>query len=97
MKRYKVRVLPAAQRNVREILRFLAALSVDTARLYQGLFAAGFRSLTETPMRCPPARDAYMAERGYRFLLVRNYLVFFLVSGDTVQITHIIDGRSDYL
>ena len=97
MKRYKVRVLPAAQRNVKDILRLLTALSPDTARLYHELFAAGFRSLTEMPSRCPPARDAYMAERGYRYLLVRNYLAFFLVSGDTVQITHVIDGRSDYL
>ena len=97
MKRYKVRVLPAAQRNVKDILRLLTALSPDTARLYHELFAAGFRSLTEMPLRCPPARDAYMAERGYRYLLVRNYLVFFLVSGDTVQITHVIDGRSNYL
>ena len=97
MKRYKVRVLLAAQRDVKDILRFLAALSPDTARLYQELFAAGFRSLAEIPSRCPPARDTYMAERGYRYLLVRNYLVFFLVSGDTVEITHVIDGRSDYL
>lgn len=97
MKQYKVRILPTAQRNVKAILRYLAALSPDTARLYQGLFAAGFRSLAEMPSRCPPARDAYMAERGYRYLLVRNFLVFFLVSDDTVQITHIIDGRSDYI
>ena len=97
MKRYKVRVLPAAQKDEKQILRFLAAVSTETARLYQKLFAEGFRSLAEFPMRCPPARDAYMAERGYRYLLVRNYLVFFLVSGDTVQITHIVDGRSDYL
>ena len=97
MKRYKVRVLPAAQRNVKDILRLLTALSPDTARLYHELFAAGFRSLTEMPSRCPPARNANMAERGYRYLLVRQYLVFFLVSGDTVEITHIIDGRSDYL
>ena len=97
MKRYKVRVLPAAQRNVKDILRGLGTLSPETARLYQELFAVGFRSLAEMPSRCPPARDEYMAERGYRYLLVRNYLVFFLVSDDTVQITHILDGRSDYL
>ena len=97
MKGYKVRVLPAAQRNVKDILRFLAGLSPDTARLYHELFAAGFRSLTEMPLRCPTAWDAYMAERGYRYFLVRNYLVFFLVSGDTVEITHVVDGRSDYL
>ena len=97
MKRYKIRVLPAAQKNEKDILRFLATLSVETAQLYQELFAHAFRSLAELPLRCPPARDAYMAQRGYRYLLVRNYLVFFLVSNDTVQITHIIDGRSDYL
>lgn len=97
MKRYKVQVLPAAQRNVKDVLRGLATLSPETARLYQELFAVGFRSLTEIPSRCPPARNADMAERGYRYLLVRNYLVFFLVSDDTVQITHIIGGRSDYL
>ena len=97
MRRYKVRVLPAAQKHEAEILRFLAAVSVETAQFYQKLFAAGFHSLAEMPLRCSLARDPYMAEQGYRYLLVRNYLVFFLVSGDTVQITHILDGRSDDL
>ena len=97
MKRYKVQVLPTAQRDVTEILRFLSAISIGTARLYQKLFVTGFRSLARMPLQCPLARDDYMSGQGYRYLLLRNYLVFFLVSDDTVKITHIVDGRSDYL
>ena len=97
MKRYKISILPAARQNADETLRFLAAVSPANARLYRTLFTESFRSLSEFPLRCPPARDPYMAEQGYRYLLVRNYLVFFRVFGDTVRITHIVDGRSDYL
>ena len=97
MKRYKVFVLPAARQNETEILRYLATISPATAKRYSRLFAEGFRSLAEFPLRFPLARNPYMAEKGYRYLLIKNYLVFFQVSDDDVEITHIIDGRSNYL
>ena len=34
--------------------------------------------------------------KGYRYLIVKDYLVFYVVSGQTVQIRRILYGRRDY-
>ena len=97
MKQYKVLVLPKARQDVSKILQYLTTVSPASAKRYSELFAQGFLSLAQMPLRCPLSRAHDMAERGYRYLLIRNYLVFFLVSDDTVRITHVVEGRSNYL
>jgi hypothetical protein len=39
------------------------------------------------PFRCPRPRDAALAAKGYRYLLVEKYLVFYVVVGDTAFCT----------
>jgi len=99
MQRYKVIVLPEARRDRDRIIESLRSLSDDVAKNYRLIFAAELQSLSELPNRCPPARDSVLAERGYRYLAVKHYLVFFTVAEEdkTVTIRSIIDGRSDYL
>ena len=48
------------------------------------------------PERCPKPKDLALAAKGYRYLIVENYLVFYIVSDDTVQIRRILYGRRDY-
>ena len=48
------------------------------------------------PERCPRPRDLALAAKGYRYLIVENYLIFYVVSGGTVQIRRILYGRRDY-
>ena len=49
------------------------------------------------PERYPRPKDLALAAKGYRYLAVKNYLVFYVVSGDTVQIRRILYGHRDYL
>ena len=44
-------------------------------------------SLSNMPERCPKPKDLALAAKGYRYLIVKNYLVFYVIVGDTVQIT----------
>ena len=37
-----------------------------------------------------------LAAKGYRYLIVENYLVFYTISGQTVQIQRILYGRRNY-
>ena len=48
------------------------------------------------PERCPRPKDLALAAKGYRYLIVKNYLVFYAVVGDTVQIRRILYARRDY-
>ena len=48
------------------------------------------------PERCPRPRDLALAAKGYRYLIVENYLVFYTISGQTVQIQRILYGRRNY-
>jgi plasmid stabilization system protein ParE len=53
-------------------------------------------SLDKMPQRCPKPRDLVLAAKGYRYLVVEKYLIFFVVTEDTVQIRRIIYGRRNY-
>ncbi len=93
--KYDVIVLPTAVMDRDEIIQNLKLLSTQVARKYAQLFAQELRSLMEFPNRCPPAHEPGLAARGYRFLVVRNYLVFYTVEGTTVTVHRILDGRRD--
>ena len=48
------------------------------------------------PERCPRPRDLALAAKGYRYLVVGNYLVFYVIVGSVVQIRRILYARRDY-
>ena len=92
MAAYKVKIFPAAEQDLEELVAYLNTLSHEAAIRY-------FDKLIEEismPQRCPRPRDLALAAKGYRYLIVGNYLVFYVVEGDTVQIRRILYGRRDY-
>ena len=96
MEAYKIRIFPSAQRDLTEIVEYLNTLSPAAAQKYYDLIVSEIASLSSMPMRYPHPRDLALAAKGYRYMSVRNYLVFYIVSGDTVQIHRILYARRDY-
>jgi len=97
MEAYKVKIYPAAKKDLLEIIDYLNTLSPEAALRYYDLLTEEIASLSTMPERCPRPKDLALAAKGYRYLVVKNYLVFYVVSGDTVQIRRILYGRRDYL
>lgn len=93
---YKVRIYPAAKQDLEDIVEYLNTLSKEAALRYYDRLVEEIASLSEMPERNPKPRDLALAAKGYRFLVVGNYLVFYVVAGDTVQIRRILYGRRDY-
>ena len=93
---YKVIVHKKAQHDINRIIDYLNTLSPLTADNQYNEFTREIDSLAFMPLRCPPARDEALAKRGYHYLIVRHYLVFFTVSGNTVRVRRMVDGRSNY-
>ncbi len=96
MERYKVKIYPSAQRDLRDIADYLNTLSPSAALRYYDKLTQEIAGLSTMPERCPRPRDLALAAKGYRYLIVENYLIFYVVSGGTVQIRRILYGRRDY-
>lgn len=96
MEAYKIRIFPSAERDLQEIADHLNTLSKDAALEYYDLIVSEIASLSTTPERYPHPRDLPLAAKGYRYMSVKSYLVFYTVSGDTVQIHRIVYARRDY-
>lgn len=97
METYKVKIYPTAKQNLLEIIDYLNTLSREAALRYYDLLTEEIASLSTMPERYPRPKDLALAAKGYRYLAVKNYLVFYVVSGDTVQIRRILYRRRDYL
>ena len=93
---YKIKIYPTAQQDFRDIIDYLNTLSPDTALRYYDLLTEKIASLAQSPARCPHPRDLALTAKGYRYLIVQNYLVFYIVNGDTVQIHRILYNRRNY-
>ncbi|MBS3886846.1 MAG: type II toxin-antitoxin system RelE/ParE family toxin [Firmicutes bacterium] len=96
MEQYKVIILAKAQEDMDEIVDYLNTLSPQAALRYYDLLVKKINSLSEMPKRCPLARDTQLRLRGYHYLVVESYIVFFVIIGDLVQIRRILFGRQQY-
>ena len=93
---YKVKLYPTAEQDLVDISNDLNTLSSEVALQYYDLLTEQIASLSSMPERCARSRDLILAAKGYRYLILKKYLVFFIVAEDTVQIHRILYGRSDY-
>lgn len=96
MEQYKVKIYPAAEQDLLDIIDYLNTLSPNAALKYYDLLTEEIASLARMPERCPRPRDLALAAKGYRCLIVEKYLVFYVIVGDTVQIRRILYGKRDY-
>lgn len=96
MEHYKIKIFTSAQQDLRDIVSYLNTLSPETATRYYDLMVREISNLDQFPERCPHPRDLALKAKGYRYLLVKNYYVFYIIKGDTVQIRRILYARRDY-
>jgi toxin ParE1/3/4 len=57
------------------------------------------QSLKINPERFPLVRDAYLASKGYRHVVVKNHLVFFIIREEerAVSVMRVLYGRRDWV
>lgn len=97
MDKYKVIIFPAAKQDLMEIIEYLNTQSAEVAIRQYDEIIEKIGSLSEMPVRCPLLKTNELRNKGYRALVVNNYLVFFIISnGNTVEIRRILYGRRQY-
>ena len=96
MDKYDIRIFYEAENDLDEIVDYLATLSEQAAIKYYDLIIEKIRTLIKIPERCPLVKDTQLRLRGYRMLLVNNYIVFFIINNKTVEIRRILYAKRQY-
>ncbi|MCL2201437.1 MAG: type II toxin-antitoxin system RelE/ParE family toxin [Oscillospiraceae bacterium] len=96
MDEYNVIISPAAQNDLHDVMEHLEVLPGDAAAQYLELFIDKTAVLSSSPESNPLARDTQLRLRGYRFLPIENYIVFYVINGNVVDIRRILYARRQY-
>lgn len=97
---YNVRILPAAEEDYREILRYFDRRfdSPQAIRTFNRKLREVLTNLTETPRMYPFSSDATLRQRGYRKCLIGHYVALFQIdeAKQIVEIYRIFHGSQNY-
>ena len=55
-----------------------------------------YLKIKQTPFIYPAVPDEYLASIGFRFIMVKNYMLFYKVENNTVNIIRFLYGRRDW-
>ncbi|MCL2812524.1 MAG: type II toxin-antitoxin system RelE/ParE family toxin [Clostridia bacterium] len=98
---FKVRIMGPAQNEMREIYRYIAEELHNPIAAVQriSLIDEAIQSLRENPARFPLVRDGYLASKGFRLIVAKNHLVFFIIREEAkaVSVMRVLYGRRDWL
>ena len=99
MEQYEVKITEPAQRQLQEIIRYIAGdlQEKQTAIRMLDTLEKEILSLSTLPNRVAVTEEEPWHSAGIRKLSVKNYLVYFWVNEDQkqVQITAVVYGRRD--
>lgn len=96
MSEYKVKIFPAAQNDLLDIMEAASSLPPETTVLYFSSITEKLGTLATSPESYPLARDTLLRLRGYRTLPVENYIAFFTVNGVNVELHRVLCARRQY-
>jgi len=95
--KFTVRIYPRAENDLIEIKEYFEQKLKTSPN---GLFSKFYESITilETnPLIYPLLKDPYLNQLGYRMIPIDNFLLFYVIENDEVQIHRFLYGRRDYL
>jgi plasmid stabilization system protein ParE len=56
-----------------------------------------YKILKDTPFMYPVAPNDYLASYGFRFTMVKNYMMFYIVEENRINIVRFLYGRRDWI
>jgi len=85
MEKYRLLIFPSAEQDLQDIVDYINELSPDAALKLYDEIVDGIGSLAQMPLSCPLLKSPVLRAKGYRVLVVHNYVVFYVVNDTTVQ------------
>lgn len=95
--KHEVRLLRLAEDDLTEIVLYVAADRPNAAAELTTKFSRKLALLEDNPRIGNVPHEDSLRQLGYRYLLVDNYLVFYVIETPVVYIHRVIHGARDYV
>lgn len=93
---YEIRLLRLAEEDLTEIISYVAADRSSVAEKLLGRFNIKITSLATSPRIGHLPNETSLRQLGYRYLILDNYLIFYVIDEHTIYVHRIIHGARDY-
>ncbi|MBQ0166494.1 MAG: type II toxin-antitoxin system RelE/ParE family toxin [Treponema sp.] len=95
-KTYKVNFLDSACKDLQAIKDYWEIVLEQSPDAFMAELYSRAKSLDRFPFSHHQPQDVHLKAKGYRICPVRNYYLFYIVEGDTVQIHRILYNKMDF-
>ncbi|WP_231685742.1 type II toxin-antitoxin system RelE/ParE family toxin [Phosphitispora fastidiosa] len=95
-KKYQVRYLPSAEKDFMEIIEYIRADNPTAAMNFIDQIDETISQLELFPMMGQIPKERRLQSQNYRMLIIGNYLVFYSIKGNIVEIRRILHGKRRY-
>ena len=97
--RKKLFLMPKARSDLEEILDYISnsLLNPNAAKDLLNDFDDAFERICVFPQSCPVIHNEFFKYKGIRKLLVNNYIVFYRIVDEIIQIIRIMYARKNYI
>ncbi|HOR85469.1 MAG TPA: type II toxin-antitoxin system RelE/ParE family toxin [Bacillota bacterium] len=93
---YKIEYLPSSAKDLTEIVDYIKIDNPQSAMNFVEKVDESISSLERFPFLGVVPKDIRLQNLGYRMLIIENYLVFYVVLDDIVEIRRITSGKRKY-
>lgn len=94
--RFAVRLLSVAEEDLSEAITFIAADNPAAAMALADTIEKSLDDLASHPRMGRVPDDPNLIQMGYRYLIVENYLVFYVAEARVIIIHRILYGARNY-
>ena len=96
-KKYEVVITPSAQKDLNEIKSYLTnVLKTSSSSIFEKILEQ-VKILKAHPFTYSVHQDSLLKLIGYRVIPIGNYLMFYVVKSNVVQIHRILYAKRNYL
>jgi len=94
--KYKIVYLPIAVKDLQEAFDYIFLDKPLAAKVFLNDIDRNVLKLKDFSNIGIIPKDTYLKYKGYKILIVDNYLIFYLIKKDTIEIQRILHGKRKY-
>lgn len=95
---YQLKIFPMARLDMEQIFDYIAVeLCNPTAAIEQiNDFEKAFENVCTFPESCPYINNEYVKDKSLRKLIVNNYIAFYRIKDNEIQVVRVLYGMRNY-
>jgi toxin ParE1/3/4 len=94
--KYQINLTEAAEQDLTETADYIAGESPSAALRVIVRIEKNILKLENFPLIGVVPRIRRLARKGYRILIVDDYLIFYIINNEIIEIRRILSGKRDY-